>query len=112
MANEVFNADEAVKYLKNAIETNNDIAEKFRSANEKVNMAFTNNGDALSGKLGDLASTTWGDNTGVSFDQLAKASEDFLQDKVPEIIAQMSEYQSAAQSKYQQTNSTDATYGA
>ena len=111
MANDIFNADEAVKYLNASIETNNEIAEKFRSANEKIQMAFTNNGEALSGKLGDLASTTWGNNAGVSFEQLTKASEDFLQDKVPDIIAQMSDYQATAQAKYQESNSTNATYG-
>jgi len=110
MAKEIFNADAAVQHLKSAIQSNNDLADKFRSANEKVNAAFTTNGDAVSGKLGDIASTVWGDNSGNKFNELAKATEDFLQDKVPDIIAQMSSYQEQAQTKYQQS-STDATYG-
>lgn len=110
MAQETFNADAALQHLRSAIQSNNDLADKFRSANEKVNEAFTNNGEALSGKLGDVASTVWGDNSGNRFNELAKATEDFLQDKIPEIIAQMSEYQEKAQTKYQ-TSSTESTYG-
>lgn len=111
MAINTFNADQAIQYLKNAIASNNDLADKFRLANERVNEAFTNNGSALSGKLGDVASTVWGERSMASFEQLTKATEDYLQDKVPDIIAQMSEYQEQAQTKYQ-TSTTESTYGA
>lgn len=110
MAKETFNADAALQHLKSAIQSNNDLAAKFAEANKRVNEAFTTNGEALGGKLGDLASTVWGDNSGDSFNVLAKATEDFLQDKVPDIVAQMSQYQEQAQTKYNQS-STNATYG-
>ena len=111
MAKEVYNADAALQHLKGAIQSNNDLATKFQSANEKVGDAFTTAGEALSGKLGDLASTVWGDNSGNRFNELAKATEDFLQDRVPQIMSEMGEYRDQAQTKYNQS-STDATYGA
>lgn len=110
MALEVYNAEEAQAALSNALSHNEELLNKFNETNQKVAAAFTNAGDAVQGKLGEAAANCWGDGSGDYFSRtLSQRTEEFLANRVPAIMANMSEFASSTEQAYNSTANTTGT---
>lgn len=105
MALEVFNAEEAQTALSNALSHNEELISKFNDANQKVANAFTNAGDSVQGKLGESAANCWGDGSADYFSRtLSQRTEEFLANRVPQILSAMNEFANTTQQAYNSTS--------
>ena len=102
MANQTFNSEDAV---------NEGLIEKFNNAAKTLEQAFTQSGSSVGGALGEAAANSFADSAGDVFAKdLQVKTEEFLQQRVPELLAKMDEFQNATTTAYSSTaqgNGTD-----
>ena len=110
MARESYNAQEAQAALKNSLNNNQELVDKVNQTNEKVASAFTASGDSLKGALGEAAANCWGDGTGDFFSKnLSQKTEEFLSNRVPQILASMDEFTNSTEQAYSQAAHSNGT---
>lgn len=102
---EKFDAEVATEALRTALNSNEELINKFKEANAKVEAAFTSGGEALGGSLGTLAGNLWTQGSGESFEHKVKTeTENFLNYKVNDIINEMQAFANTAAQTYGNNN--------
>ena len=111
MANQTFNSEDAVNALNNALAANEGLIDKFNNAAKTLEQAFTQSWSSVGGALGEAAANSFADSAGDMFAKdLQVKTEEFLQQRVPELLAKMDEFQNATTNAYSSTaqgNGTD-----
>ncbi len=105
MANQAYNADEARNALRGALSQNDNIIDKFNNAVKTLQGAYASDGASVGGNLGEAAGNSFADSAGVEFSKgLQVKTEEFLRDRVPELLAKMDEFKSATETAYSSAN--------
>ena len=111
MASQTFNSEEATNALNRALASNEGLIDKFNGAAKTLQAEFTQSGTSVGGALGEAAANAFADSAGDIFAKdLQTKTEEFLQERVPELLRKMDEYTNSTQNAYSATaqgNGTD-----
>lgn len=101
MASQKYNAEEAQNALRNALKENDQIIDKFNNAVKTLQGAFASDGASIGGALGEAAGNSFADSAGDQFTRdLQAKTEEFLQNRVPELLSKMDEFKNATENAY------------